>query len=62
MDPEVRQKFVDKRLLYNRTHKKVGEKWAFDVGARLSWTQLFGTSDKEEVEAICREEDEAEVR
>ena len=62
MDPEVRQKFVDKKLRYNRTHKKVGEKWAFDVGDMLSWAQLFGTAGKEEVEDICREEDEAEVR
>jgi hypothetical protein len=61
MNPELRQKFEDKGVQYNRTHPLVGEKWTFDVGAMLSWTQMFGTADKEEVEAICREEESPEV-
>ena len=28
----------------------------FDVGAMLPWTQLFATSDRNEVEQICHEE------
>ena len=62
MDPVVRQKFEDKRVLYNRTHPKIGEKWTFDVGSMLSWRQMFATSDKQEVEAISKEEDGAPVQ
>ena len=61
MDPEVRQKFEDKKVLYNRTHPRVGERWTFDVGAMLSWQQMFGTSDMKEVETICQEEDAPKV-
>ena len=61
LDPAVRQKFLCKGVLYNRTHGLVGDKWSTDVGARLSWPQMFGTSDKKEVETICREEDSPEV-
>ena len=62
MDPVIRQKFEDKRVLYNRTHPKTGEKWTFDVGSMLSWRQMFGTSDMQEVEAISKEEDGAPVQ
>ena len=62
MDPVVRQKFEDKHVLYNRTHPKIGEKWTFDVGSMLSWRQMFATSDKQEVEAISKEEDGAPVQ
>lgn len=61
LDPAVRQKFEDKKVLYNRTHGKVGDRWTFDVGAKLSWTQMFGASTKHEVEAICRDEDAPHV-
>eukprot|EP00571_Detonula_confervacea_P014043 CAMPEP_0172310948 /NCGR_PEP_ID=MMETSP1058-20130122/13360_1 /TAXON_ID=83371 /ORGANISM="Detonula confervacea, Strain CCMP 353" /LENGTH=456 /DNA_ID=CAMNT_0013023969 /DNA_START=104 /DNA_END=1475 /DNA_ORIENTATION=+ len=62
LDPSVRQKFETKKVQYHRKHPKVGEKWTFDVGAMLSWHQMFGTSDKQEVEAICQEEDAAKVK
>mmetsp|Transcript_3288 Transcript_3288/g.5082 ORF Transcript_3288/g.5082 Transcript_3288/m.5082 type:complete len:463 (+) Transcript_3288:84-1472(+) len=62
LDPAVRYKFEAKKMLYARTHPKVGEKWTFDVAAMLSWKQMFGTSDKQEVEAICQEEEAAEVQ
>ena len=57
----MRQKFDEEGVLYNRTHPKVGEKWTFDVGAMLSWRQMFGTNSMEEVERICEEEDAPKV-
>ena len=62
LDPELRQKFEDKGVLYNRTHPKVGARWTFDVGSMLSWRQMFGTSDKTEVESIAQKEGEAPVQ
>jgi hypothetical protein len=52
----------DKKVVYNRRHGKAGDKWTVDVGAMLSWTQMFGTSDKDEVEAMCKEEDSPKVQ
>jgi alpha-ketoglutarate-dependent taurine dioxygenase len=54
--PELRYKLTTKKLKYTRTHKKVGERLTYDVGAMLSWHQLFGTPDQMKVEEICREE------
>jgi alpha-ketoglutarate-dependent taurine dioxygenase len=62
LDPAVRDKFEAKKVLYIRKHGKVGDKWTVDVGAMLSWTQMFGTSDQQEVETICQEEDAPEVQ
>lgn len=62
LDPSVRERFEAKKVLYNRTHPAEGEKWTFDVGSMLSWKQMFGTSSKQEVEAICREEDSPGVQ
>ena len=54
-------KFQTKKILYNRTHPSVGEKYTFDVGSRLSWKQMFGTSSMKEVEDICKAEDAPKV-
>lgn len=62
LDPSLRDKFQRLGLQYNRTHPKVGSKWSFDVGSMLSWAQMFGTTDKKEVENISREEDAAAVQ
>ena len=56
LSPELRNKLATKKLKYTRTHKRVGERFTYDVGAMLSWQQLFGTTDKTMVEDICREE------
>ncbi|KAG7351421.1 taurine catabolism dioxygenase TauD/TfdA family protein [Nitzschia inconspicua] len=48
---KLRQKLATKKLLYRRTHRKIGEVNTHDVAAMLSWPDLFGTNDKEEVEA-----------
>jgi alpha-ketoglutarate-dependent taurine dioxygenase len=56
LDPELRNKLATKKLRYTRTHKKTGERFTYDVGAMLSWHQLFGTTDQAKVEDICREE------
>lgn len=61
LDPDVRQRFEDKKVLYNRNHGKIGDTWTVDVGAMLSWPQMFGTSDQHEVETICQEEGASEV-
>ena len=54
----MRQKFFDKKLRITRTHKKVVSNsfFSFDVAGMKSWPELFGTSDKAEVERICEEE------
>mmetsp|Transcript_17556 Transcript_17556/g.36884 ORF Transcript_17556/g.36884 Transcript_17556/m.36884 type:complete len:473 (+) Transcript_17556:117-1535(+) len=62
LDPDLRRKFQDKKILYRRQHGKVGERWTFDVGAMLPWTQLFGTSSRAEVEKIAREEESPPVQ
>mmetsp|Transcript_8802 Transcript_8802/g.15313 ORF Transcript_8802/g.15313 Transcript_8802/m.15313 type:complete len:477 (+) Transcript_8802:462-1892(+) len=62
LDPVLRNKFETKKVLYNRTHKKVGDRYTFDVGAKLSWAQMFGTSSEQEVDAICEKEDAPDVQ
>lgn len=57
LDPALRDKFERKKLMYSRTHHRVGQTWTTDVGAKLSWPQLFGTSEKSQVEKICQEEE-----
>jgi hypothetical protein len=58
LSPELRQKFFDKKLRITRTHKKVvpSSFFSFDVAGMKCWPELFGTSDKAEVERICEEE------
>lgn len=56
LPPELRNKFASKKITYTRTNKKVGDKFTFDVGALVSWTELFDTCDKKRVEQICEEE------
>lgn len=58
LSPELRQKFFDKKIRYERTHKKNPSIsfFNFDVADMKGWPELFGTSDKEEVERICKEE------
>jgi len=62
LDPALRDKFERKKLMYSRTHHRVGQTWTTDVGAKLSWPQLFGTSEKSQVEKICQEEEAPMVK
>eukprot|EP01083_Nonionella_stella_P118438 353576_1 len=57
LSPALRNKLITKKIKYQRTHSKVGERFTFDVGGMLSWVDLFKTSDKQKVEKICKEED-----
>jgi hypothetical protein len=54
----LRYKLHEKKLLYVRTHQKVGAKPRFnsDIASMLSWPDVFGTSDKKEVEIISQKE------
>lgn len=61
ISPALRDKFSSKKIKYIRKQSAVGDKWTYDVGAMKTWMDLFSTSDKEEVEAICREEEAPEV-
>jgi len=45
VDPEIRDKFVDKKVLYVRN---------FSPSIGIPWQTVFGTSDKQEVEEYCR--------
>jgi Taurine catabolism dioxygenase TauD, TfdA family len=58
LSPELHQKFFDKKLCITRTHKKVVSNsfFSFDVAGMKCWPELFGTSDKTEVERICKAE------
>lgn len=52
----LRDKLQSKKLRYRRTHKEVGERFTHDVAAMLSWSDLFDTSNKTEVEALSQQE------
>ena len=54
---DLRQKLQSKKLRYTRTHKNVGERFTHDVAAMLSWSEVFGTSNKTEVERLAAVED-----
>jgi hypothetical protein len=58
LSPQLRQKFFDKKIRVTRTHKKVVSDsfFSFDVAGMKSWSELFGTSDKDEAEKICKAE------
>ena len=62
LSPKLRNKFLSKKIKYTRKNYKIGEKWTYDVGAMKTWIDLFGTSDKKEVETICNEEDAPKVQ
>ena len=56
ISPALREKLATKKIKYSRKHKKIGERFTYDVGAMLCWPQLFGTSDPKEVERIVKHE------
>jgi alpha-ketoglutarate-dependent taurine dioxygenase len=53
---DLKQKLIDKGVRYQRTHKKVGSYYTYDVSDMLGWPELFGTSDKKQVEQMCAAE------
>jgi alpha-ketoglutarate-dependent taurine dioxygenase len=62
ISPLLRNKLATKKLKYTRRHYKVGEKYTYDVGAMLGWPQLFKTSDKDQIDALCTQEESAPVQ
>lgn len=48
IDPRIRVKFREKKWMYVRN---------FSTGVGVSWQEAFNTSDRQEVEAYCRNED-----
>ena len=56
LSPQLRQKLLDKGIRYERSHKKTGTYFTYDVADMLGWPELFGTSDKAKVEDICQQE------
>jgi hypothetical protein len=56
LDTDLKQKLLDQGIRYQRTHKKVGSYYTFDVADMLGWPEVFGTDDKEQVEKMCAEE------
>lgn len=62
LPPLLREKLATKKITYSRKHSKIADKYTYDVGSMLSWVQLFGTSDKRKVKAICQEEDAPEIK
>ncbi|EEC48375.1 predicted protein [Phaeodactylum tricornutum CCAP 1055/1] len=53
---DLRQKLLEKGVRYTRTHYKQGARFTYDVASMLSWSELFGTSDKATVERMCAAE------
>ncbi|HEU4323867.1 MAG TPA: TauD/TfdA family dioxygenase [Roseiflexaceae bacterium] len=45
LDPSIRQRFIDKRVMYVRN---------YGAGLDLSWQNVFQTDSRTEVEAFCR--------
>lgn len=54
----LRDKLAQKKLRYSRTNHKKGTSPLFtnDIASMKSWSEVFGTSDKAQVEAICKSE------
>lgn len=46
IDPRIRERFIRKQIMYSRN---------YDEGLDLSWTTVFQTTDRSQVEAYCRE-------
>mmetsp|Transcript_8548 Transcript_8548/g.12416 ORF Transcript_8548/g.12416 Transcript_8548/m.12416 type:complete len:450 (+) Transcript_8548:176-1525(+) len=62
MNPKLREKLLTKKIKYVRTHSIVGEKYTHDVAAMLGWPEMFGTSSKDEVERLVKEENGSPVQ
>jgi alpha-ketoglutarate-dependent taurine dioxygenase len=45
IDPRIRDRFIEKKVMYVRN---------FSPGLGLPWSTVFGTTDRNEVEAYCR--------
>lgn len=45
IDPEIRERFIEKKVMYVRN---------YDEGLDLAWSTVFQTTDKAEVETYCR--------
>jgi alpha-ketoglutarate-dependent taurine dioxygenase len=56
LDMDLKKKLLDKGIRYQRTHKKVGSYYTYDVADMLGWPELFGTDNKEQVEKMCAQE------
>jgi hypothetical protein len=53
ISPELRQKLLEKKLLYTRTQRRVGTKYTHDVADMKGWPEIFKTDSKAEVEKMC---------
>lgn len=53
---KLRAKLATKKLRYTRTLHRQGAKWSSDVAARKSWSEVYETSDKSQVERLAEEE------
>jgi alpha-ketoglutarate-dependent taurine dioxygenase len=53
LDMDLKKKLLDQGIRYQRTHKKVGSYYTYDVADMLGWPELFGTDDKKQVEKMC---------
>jgi len=53
---DLKQKLIDKGVRYQRTHKRVGSYFTYDVSDMVGWPEIFGTTDKQQVEKMCAAE------
>lgn len=54
---DLREKLLVKRIRYQRTNKKVGAYFTYDISDMVGWPAMFGTDSRSEVERICKDED-----
>jgi len=51
---DLKQKFLDKGIRYTRTNRKTGAYFTYDVADMVGWPEIYGTDDKQAVEAILK--------
>lgn len=56
LSPALREKLASKKVSYTRKQKKIGDRFTYDVGAMVSWMELFDTTEKDKVREICEHE------
>lgn len=56
LDPAVRERFERRGLRIVRNYSGPGGKSRFDLWQLKRWDEMFGTRDRAQVEAVCREQ------
>ena len=52
------QKLLEKKLKYTRRQRRFGNKSSHDVSDQNGWSEIFKTTNKEDIKQMCKEEGE----